>query len=243
MHKTLVLAATLLLTPLPLLAQLPGDTRGSARPLVEEGVPRTAAALALAAPEKKQWIFGSGGSFAENATTLSTSATLSMTGVTRFELRGAYTRRDPEEGSGVDGIGGHIRLFLPDSWTTGRAAVAATAEGRWDIRQATIWAVTAALDMNLSDYVLVGGSVGYNERQPDEGTTASGFVPAVSATAIPVTGTEVRLQYRLDNDFDGEDRTELSVSNRFRLGGSGSVVLRGAIAKHGVVSTSISVFP
>ena len=234
----------LLAIPITAAAQLPGETRESARPLVEEGVPRTEArAIAALAPASKQWIFGSGASFAESATTLSSNVTLSMTGATKFELRGAYTRRDPDGLEGVNGVGGYVKLFLPESWTGKRAAFAAIADGRWDIDVAKVWSVSGAMDLSVSDHVLVGGTLGYNEKQPDEGSSASGFVPAVSVAAIPVTGTEVRLQHRLSNDFDGEDRTELSVSHKFKIGGGSAVSVRGSIAKHGIFSTGFSIFP
>ena len=97
--------------------------------------------------------------------------------------------------------------------------------------------------MNVTMYILVGFTGGYHEKQPEEGATVSGFVPAGSLTVIPAMGTEVSLQYRLDNDYHKEDRTELAVSRRFLLSHARSIFIRGSVAKHGTLSIGLSFRP
>ena len=105
-----------------------GETRESARPLSEEGVPgrqrrvvspppdSTVGALA-AMPDpgaaSAWWVIGSGARLDDAATALGASATMVMTGAARVELRGEYTRRNPDGLDGIDGVAGSSSSFSP----------------------------------------------------------------------------------------------------------------------------------
>jgi hypothetical protein len=190
-----------------------------------------------------KWTLTSQGRVEESATGLSVGATMSRTGVTRFDLRGEYTRRSPEGLDAVDGVGGQLKLFFPESWSPRGVSVAGSAEGGWEFDVAQTWAVKAAADVDITDHVLVGFTGAYHEKQPEEGSTVSGFVPSGSLAVIPAEGTEVSLQYRFDNDYHGEDRTELGVSQKFPLARGRSITVRGSVAKHGTLLLGLSFRP
>lgn len=201
-------------------------------------------APAPAAPATSiRWVIGSGARLEDAATGFGANATMVMTGATRFELRGEYTRRNPDNLDGIDGVAGQLKLFLPTTWSPPGVSVAGSADGGWEFDIGRTWSVKGAADVNVTDHVLVGFTGGYHEKQPEEGTMASGFVPSGSLTVIPVTGTEVSLQYRLDNDYHGEDRTELAVSHRFPLPLNRSITARGSVAKHGTLSIGLTYRP
>ena len=244
----------------PVRARCSGETRESARPLSEEGLPGRQSApippppppdstvgmmAATPAPHAAavRWVIGSGARLEDAATGFGANATMVMTGATRFELRGEYTRRDPEGLDGIDGVAGQLKLFLPTTWSPPGVSVAGSADGGWEFDIGRTWSVRGAADVNVTEHVLVGFTGGYHEKQPEGGTTVSGFVPAGSLTVIPATGTEVSLQYRLDNRYHGEDRTELAVSHRFLLPRDRSIVTRGSVAKHGTLSIGLSFRP
>lgn len=240
-------------------AQLSGETRESARPLSEEGVPRrrpipsppppppgvvaVEPPAPAPAPSGPRWTLGTGGRVENAATAVGANATLSLTGVTKFEIRGEYSRRTPEGLDGIDGVGGQIKMFLPERWMPGGVRVAGSAEGSREFDVADVWAVKGAVDVDITPNVIVGFTGGYHEKQPELGTRASGFVPSTSLAVIPVTNTEISLQYRLDNDFHKEDRTELGVSQTFPLTNNRWIRVRGSVAKHGTVAFSLSYRP
>lgn len=239
-------------------AQLSGETRESARPLFDEGVPGGRGApipppppppgvAAAESPARRstgvRWTLGSGGRVERDATAVGANATMVLTGATKFELRGEYSRRNPDGLDEIDGVGGQLKLFLPESWSPPGVSVAGSAEGAREFSVGSTWAVKGAADVNVTKYVIVGFTGGYHEKQPEGGSTVSGFVPSASLAVIPATGTEVSLQYRLDNDYHGEDRTELAVSHTFPLARDRWIRARGSVAKHGTLAFGLSFRP
>jgi hypothetical protein len=239
-------------------AQLSGETRESARPVFDEGVPR-GQGVPIAPPPPPpgvavaesptrsstgvRWTIGSAGRIERDATGVGASATMVMTGATKFELRGEYSRRSPDGLNEIDGVGGQLKLFLPESWSPPGVSVAGSAEGAREFDVGSTWAVKGAADVNVTRNVIVGFTGAYHEKQPEGGSTVSGFVPSTSLAVIPATGTEVSLQYRLDNDYHGEDRTELAVSHTFPLARDRWIRVRGSVAKHGTLSVGLSFRP
>jgi hypothetical protein len=224
----------------------PGGIRESGRQVIDEGRPPDAAAAFIGGGGPKlSWFIGSGGRTSDSGHGFSALAGGSLEGVA-FPVEAAfgYARSDPDDLEETNSFSATVEVAMPSgAFKALGTKLAVSGESVWtpDVD----WSYSAALSATqpVGEYFELVGGVTYGASNPEVGETSTGFRPTASLGAVPADGTAFRLEYTFDNDLDGEDSVEFRVTQRIKAAGMPPVQLRGAIAKHGVVSVGILLFP